>query len=147
MSVLADRLHDEHTIMLDLLKKLRATGPATPEGHDLLLKARNLIINHLKQEDEHLYPVLRANEFTQDVAATFADEMAPLAERFIQFFERYDTPTATEEFNSELGRLMASLQRRITREEYVLLPTYKQIRIAEEQARQGELDLECLLTA
>ena len=140
MSLLADQLHHEHAIMLDVLKQLRTTGPATEAGHELLLKARSLIINHLQQEDDHIYPVLRANEFTHDIATNFSEEMGLLAQRFIDFFERYDAPDNTSEFSSELGRLLAILQKRISREEYVLLPTYKQLRISEENARQGVLD-------
>ena len=142
MSALAHILHDEHRIILNLLKDLRRVGPSSPEGHEMLIKARTLILQHLKTEDEQLYPVLRENELTADIAQTFSEEMAPLASRFLAFFERYDSQPDCPDFATELGRLLAALQRRITREECVLLPTYKQLRLRQEDVRQGELDLE-----
>jgi len=142
MSELAHILHDEHQIILNLLKDLRRVGPSSPEGRNTLMKARTLIVEHLRKEDEQLYPVLHESEITADIAQTFADEMAPLASRFLAFFERYDTTPDCPDFAPELGRLLAALQRRITREECVLLPTYKQLRLRQEDVRQGELDLE-----
>lgn len=141
MSQLADRLHAEHETMLDLLKRLRTAGPENAEGHQMLIDARDLILHHLKQEDDHLYPVLRANQFTSDIAETFSSEMSPLAQRFIDFFDKYDLPEDSTAFKSELGRLLAALQKRIAREEYVLLPTYKQIRLSAEENQQHELAL------
>ena len=78
MSELAHILHDEHRTILNLLKDLRRVGPSSPEGHNTLMKARTLIVEHLRKEDEQLYPALRESEITADIAQTFADEMAPL---------------------------------------------------------------------
>ncbi|MAT35599.1 MAG: hypothetical protein CMK06_10770 [Ponticaulis sp.] len=103
MSELAHILHDEHRIILNLLKDLRRVGPSSPEGHNTLMKARTLIVEHLRKEDEQLYPVLRESEITADIAQTFADEMAPLASRFLAFFERYDTSPDCPDFAPDLA--------------------------------------------
>ena len=132
MSQLAHTLHDEHQIILDLLKSLRASGANTPEGLGKLREARTLIMSHLEKEDQHVYPVLQKHEATKDVASLYADEMLSLSSRVCDFFDHFEATPDASTFSSELGRLLAALQTRIAKEEYVLLPAYKELRLREE---------------
>lgn len=59
MSVLVERLKREHTVIVDVLNKVKEIGINSKEGQGKLLSIKNALLAHLKVEDEQLYPTLK----------------------------------------------------------------------------------------
>ena len=58
MGDLIKELRAGHADIFDLLLRVKALGVHTPEGQKTFIAARASLIEHLRQEDEELYPVL-----------------------------------------------------------------------------------------
>jgi hypothetical protein len=86
------------------------------------------IHDHLKVEDEDVYPVLMdsGNAEVKRTATRFQTNMGGLAEEFESYFERYRSPDQISGdpalFNYETRRIFELLRHRMRREEKDLYP-------------------------
>ncbi len=114
-------LKQQHEQILKLLGDAKTLGIASKESKQLLLKGKHLILQHLKHEDDHVYPVLMSNKETQYLATIFSEDMKGLARTAIEFFAKMEAGTEDDMvLAKELGRLIANLKLRISKEEGVL---------------------------
>ena len=121
---LIDKLKLQHIQILNLLDEARALGVSSEEGKKKLYQGKKLILEHLKLEDEQLYPQLMRMELTKNLARMFSDEMRNLSSIVIDFFDRYEKGNEDEiELAMLLGKVTANLKLRISKEETML---YKQ---------------------
>jgi len=123
-SPLIANLRDEHVHMRAVLEAVRRAGIATPEGQRQLAHARQLIVDHLRHEDVHLYPALRACPQTQQLANEYADQMQELSREIMAFFHGMEHERDDLVFARGFGKLMGTLNKRWTREEVRLYPAY-----------------------
>lgn len=93
ISELIERFKREHHEIDRALKEAKLLGAATPKGHKRLLEARDLIIQHLKEENDELYPSLAAagknNPIISEDLERFKETLEPVTDKAIAFFERY----------------------------------------------------------
>jgi hypothetical protein len=123
---LTDILRDQHAQLYALLDELQRLGLAGPEGRERLQKARQAMLAHLSLEDRRLYPALRANPSTADLAGRYADEMQQLTPALLAFFDAYHESNADPQaFARSLDQLLVVLQQRTSREEERLYPAYE----------------------
>lgn len=125
MSRLVLTLRDQHAQMRHLLDQVRLHGIGSDAGRARLRQARDLIVEHLRQEDAELYPALHRHAGTQALAQTYAEEMHQLSGEILGFFDSWQQGGGDLAFARHYGRLLALLNRRWTREEVRLYPAYE----------------------
>ncbi len=59
MSALIDEFKKDHSEIIDTLKEIKELGVLSEEGQAKLISAKESLLEHLRKEDELLYPVLR----------------------------------------------------------------------------------------
>ncbi|MCB0364392.1 MAG: hemerythrin domain-containing protein [Bdellovibrionaceae bacterium] len=124
-SPLVNQLKSEHRKIQEVFQKIREVGGSSPEGRALLFEAKDLILSHIKTEDEHIYPSLARSAEGREVAEGFAREMGNLSQAIIDFFAKYEKGDESAiQFAVDLGRVMGAMSTRIIREESRLYEAY-----------------------
>ncbi len=59
MSALIDEFKKDHSEIIDTLKEIKELGVLSEEGQAKLISAKESLLEHLRKEDELLYPVLK----------------------------------------------------------------------------------------
>ncbi len=123
-------LETEHAAIMDMLKRVLRKGVHTVEGRNELTEANELLCNHLKKEDEILFPALRdisKNDVDLfDLLNTFEKEMKSLTRYCKNFFEKYSVYGGGIDFLKDFDKLYSLLWKRIKNEELYLYPKYKE---------------------
>jgi len=130
---IVDQLKQEHSKILVHLREVKKQGIHTMEGRNALMAAKDLLCQHLKNEDKKLYPGLKKlaknNKKTKAMIAEFIEEMKE-ASKFCQaFFEKYAISGGGIEFFQDFEKLYNLLKNRIQKEESVLYPEYKKLQL------------------
>lgn len=132
MSKLVDELKKEHEVIVNVLSKVNRLGISTKEGQSELINAKKGLLEHLKKEDDLLYPVLHKeaenDESLQRTLKFFATEMEKITVFVLDFFSKYEKGGSGLEFSKDYGRLFSSLQSRINKEESMLYKAYNKIK-------------------
>lgn len=132
MSALVERLKREHTVIVDVLNKVKEIGINSKEGQGKLLSIKNALLAHLKVEDEQLYPTLKKeaekNVTLRGTLDLFAREMETISKEALSFLGKYSSGGSGLEFARELGRLYMNLSQRIRKEETALYPEYDKLK-------------------
>jgi len=117
-------LKKEHVDITGALDRTSKVGIGTKEGQSELFKAKNLLLNHLKKEDEKLYPILneaaKNNEHLRRTLKSFAEDMDKISAAALSFFDKYATGGSGIEFAKDFGGLYSKLSMRIRKEETIL---------------------------
>jgi len=128
MSNLIDELKNEHRIMLDVLDQVRQLGISSVTGQDKFLSIRDLLISHMRKEDERYYPALeRAAETNETLKVTldyFARDMEVVSRRAMKLFDKYARGGSETEFSGDVKLLYMMLRDRIQIEEDTLFKKY-----------------------
>ncbi len=128
MSNLIDELKNEHRMLLDILDQVRVLGISSTSGQEKFLSIRDLLISHMKKEDEQYYPALkRAAENNEALRVTldyFARDMEVVSRRIMQVFDKYSRGGAEAEFSGDVKLLYMILRDRIRIEEDTLFRKY-----------------------
>jgi iron-sulfur cluster repair protein YtfE (RIC family) len=128
MSSLLEELQNEHRIMLDILDQVRHLGISSKTGQDKFLSIRDLLISHMRKEDERYYPALRRaaenNEALKLTLDYFARDMAVVSRRAMQVFDKYAQGGTEKDFAGDLTLLYMTLKDRIRIEEETLFKKY-----------------------
>ena len=68
-------------------------GIITKEGQSKLFSAKADLLVHLKNEDEHLYPILRKeaenNKHLESILNLFSSEMEDISKSVMEFIDKY----------------------------------------------------------
>lgn len=128
MSGLLEELKNEHRIMLDILDQVRQLGISSKTGQDKFLSIRDLLISHMRKEDERYYPALKQaaenNEALKLTLDYFARDMKVVSRRAMQVFDKYAQGGTDAEFTGDLTLLYMTLKDRIRIEEENLFKKY-----------------------
>ena len=131
MSDLIVNFIEDHKIILDALNSSKALKINTPQGRKELEKARNTLLNHLKQEDELMYPELfreaGRNENLKTILDIFAREMDEITGFAVDFFNKAASGADNLDYMKKFGRLTALLKDRMRKEETLLYKEYEKI--------------------
>lgn len=125
MTTLIDTLLSEHKQIFSLLDSLQKNGHTSDAGGACLAQLRQLIVGHLGREDSRLYPALAAHQSTRAMAAEYQEEMKAISREVKNFFDHAKAIKDPLEFSRSLGRMVARLRARMTREEIRLYPAYR----------------------
>lgn len=133
MARLIDELKRDHVTIEGMLARVKDTSITNKEAHRILIAAQATLLSHLKKEDAQLYPVL--NKAAQDDPALkrtvdfYSKDMEEISSNAISFFQKYSSDDAVIdlEFAKALGRLFATISRRLRSEENTLYKAYDKV--------------------
>ncbi len=128
MSRLTTELKADHQRIIGALGTAKGLGISTPEGHAALMSARDQLLQHLKKEDDQLYPVLRGAAIEdaemRRMVDYFSRDMEMIAPAVMAFFDKYGQPTASPAFTADFERFFTLLMGRIQKEQTVLFEAF-----------------------
>ena len=124
MKNLIDELKSEHRTILAILGQIKALGISSQAGQEKLLAARDLLIAHMRKEDEHYYPTLKkAAESSKELKMLmdyFIADMQAVSKKAIGLFDKYAEGGDEAEFAGEIKLLYVTLKDKIQSEEETL---------------------------
>ncbi len=131
MPDLITTLEHEHKSIMTLLEKARGLGPNSPEGRKILGEATRLLMQHMKRDDEEVFPVLEraadSNGAVKEALRWFVVHRTISAEAVSAVCERLQSPASEFEYAKDFGSLMAIVTNRLQREESILYPVFRQV--------------------
>ncbi len=114
-----------------MLKEVKRLGIHSKEGQSKLMSAKGVLLDHLKSEDEQLYPVLKKeaehNRKLKRELDMFAMEPEYVSRVVEEFFDTYSEGVTSKDFAINFESLFAALHARITHEEEALYREYETI--------------------
>ncbi len=131
MSVLIDQLKEEHSEIFAELNEADNLGIITKEGQNKLFSTKADLLVHLKNEDEHLYPVLRKeaenNKHLEIILSSFSSEMKNISTSVMKFIEKYSDGVLDSKYVESFETIFETLSARMKKEESVLFAEYEKI--------------------
>lgn len=121
---LIEELHNQHREIIKLLKKIQEDKNIDIIDNNFKV-LKTVLISHLINEDNYLYPNLRSLDITKEISDSYEDEMSEISSEIMNFYTRYEKGEKTEIFNQEIKNIIDKLIYRITKEEKELYPIFK----------------------
>jgi len=130
MSNLIEELKNEHKIILEILDQVKTLGISSASGQEKLLSAKDLLIAHMKKEDEKYYPALkRAAENNKEIMIMldyFIKDMEDVSKKAMFLFNKYSQGGDEADFTGDVKILYMTLKDRILTEEKTLFEKFGQ---------------------
>lgn len=124
MSILIEELRHEHSDIIATLNEVKKLGILSKEGRTKLLAAKAVLLEHLQNEDERLYPILKKiaehNKALENTLDLFAMDMKNVSNIVKNFFTKFSSGVADDEIQKEFTLLFTALGERIKNEEDLL---------------------------
>ena len=125
-------LKSQHRSIVSTMSEIdnQLNGPTNLKNSvEKLNKITDLLFNHLEREDKVLYPTLKGNKNTQEIAKKYFYDMERLSCVAIDFFKRYCSNKEglkifIEDFVNSYSLFRELLKVRIKREETELYPAF-----------------------
>ena len=132
MSMLIEEFKKEHSGFVEALKEVEELGILTKEGHAKLMYLLPDLLDHLWNEDERLYPVLRRasehNKTLKEILSFFVNGLSAIHEEMLIFMTKYAKGVVIDSnFQRDYERLFGALGKRIEYEEEILFLEYKML--------------------
>jgi len=126
-----EKLKKEHAVIIDALSQAKSIGVTTEKGRLLLLEAKKTLLEHLKNEDTYLYPVLNKASQSDDNLKTLisedVSEIGAVADMAIKFFDKCENNQTDAQYVEDFKELFKSLLYRIHNEEETIYAEYDKI--------------------
>ncbi len=131
MSALIEGFKKEHSEIIATLNEVEELGILSEEGQAKLASVEASLLEHLWNEDERLYPVLRKeaerNKKLKEILDVFANDAENIYGDMLEFFGKYSEGAIDSKFEGEFEHLFATLRTRIRNEENFLYSEYEKI--------------------
>ncbi len=131
MSALIDEFKKDHSEIIDTLKEIKELGVLSEEGQAKLISAKESLLEHLRKEDELLYPVLKKeaehNDRLKELLDVFAKDMENVSRVVMDFFDKYSEDVIDSAVTDEFEHLFAAFRNRIRHEEDILYEEHEKI--------------------
>ncbi len=131
MLVLIDQLIKEHSQIFDELTEANRLGIITKEGQSKLFSAKADLLVHLKNEDEHLYPILKKeaenNKNLESILNSFSSEMEDISKSVMEFIDKYSNGVLDSKYVESFDSIFATLSARMKKEESIIFAEYEKI--------------------
>ena len=131
MLVPIEKFKKEHSNIIEALKEVEELGIHTKEGHAKLMSLTANLLKHLRNEDKHLYPVLRKasehNKKLKEILSLFANGLGAIYVEMLGFMAKYYKGIKDNNFQREYEMLFGALSKRIEYEENILYDEYKKL--------------------
>lgn len=129
-----NRQHQEIGAQVKEIELALTPENATNNAFDLSMKISRLaglISIHLKTEDDHLYPNLKAqaDEKVRKIAEQFSQEMGGIAQAFTEYKNNYRIASGIkanpDKFIQDTTDILKALKKRVSNEDHILYPLLK----------------------
>ena len=131
MSALIEGFKKEHSEIITTLNEVEELGILSEEGQAKLASVKASLLEHLWNEDERFYPVLRKeaerNKKLKEILDVFANDAENIYGDMLEFFGKYSEGAIDSKFEGEFEHLFATLRTRIRNEEYFLYSEYEKL--------------------
>jgi len=128
MKNLINELKGEHKMILDILGQIKALGISSRAGQEKLLAARDLLMAHMRKEDEKYYPELRrvaeSRKELKILMDYFISDMEAVSKKAMRLFDKYAQGGNETAFAGEIKLLYLALKDRIQTEEETLFEKF-----------------------
>ena len=129
------QLKQEHVRIIYLLEEILTETKKVEEDSKLIPKLRELklvLVNHLKLEDNLLYPVFEKAKDVKmnELGKGFSEEMLAISKVALKFFADFENEEVSklvkdEEFKKQLQGIIKVVKKRVSIEEKILFPAYQ----------------------
>ena len=132
MSALIEVFKKDHSKIIEALKEVKELGVLTKEGQAKLTYIIPDLLNHLWDEDDQLYPVLRKasehNKKLKEILSLFVNGLETIHEEMLTLITKYAKGVVKDSnFQREYERLFDALSKRIQYEEEILYDEYNNL--------------------
>jgi hemerythrin superfamily protein len=131
MSDFIYELKQEHSQIRVSLQEISSMDLHSKEARKKLLEMKALFINHIKKEDEEIYPKLKevsSNDAQFMNILNYLESEIRLISQFVSiFFDRVPDKKASQGLNREFSLISSTLIKRIDHEEEIFFPEYEKI--------------------
>ncbi len=131
MSALIDEFKKDHSEIIDTLKEIKELGVLSEEGQAKLISVKESLLEHLKKEDELLYPVLKKeaehNKKLKELLDVFAADMENVSRIVMEFFDKYSEEVTDNAAPEAFEELFAAFRNRLRNEEDILYEEHEKI--------------------
>ncbi len=131
MSALIEEFKKEHSEIIEAFKEVEELGILTKEGQTKFMFLSVDLLDHLWNEDEQLYPVLREaaehNKKLKEILSFFINGLGAIHEEMLHFIMQYYQGPIDSNFQREYERLFDALIKRIGYEENILYGEYEEL--------------------
>ena len=131
MSALIEEFKREHSQIIETLKEVKELDIHTKKGKARLMSVKASLLEHLKEEDEKFYPVLRKeaeqNKELKEELEIFAKDWGNVSSVAFEIFDKYDKSVLEEESSWDFETLFTTLRHRMKNEEDFLYGEYEKI--------------------
>ena len=131
MSALIEGFKKEHSDIVDALQEVKELGILTKEGQAKLMSVKTSLLEHLKEEDEKFYPVLRKeaaqNKKLKEELDIFAKDFESVSKVVLEFFDRFEKGVLGTRLLWDFETLIMVLRNRIMNEEIFLYGEYENL--------------------
>jgi hemerythrin-like domain-containing protein len=129
------QLKEEHVQIVRLFEETESYASGkNPNGSNLnssMNEWKEVLIQHLKLEDEALYPKFKNSESEEckNLGEKFSEEMSTISKAALVFFDKYNSTESSdlinnEEFVNELAEIINVIKKRVEVEETILFPAF-----------------------
>lgn len=131
MKTLVEKLKRDHAELLGRLEAFRSgQGISGRQWKENLFAAKKLFEDHLREEDEKLYPVLLKHAdrdpVLKNITERFVREMRSVTEQTRAFFAKYSDSSSGTVFMQEYAALLTRLKTRMEEEEKDLFRIFEE---------------------
>ena len=129
------QLKQEHVRIIYLLEEILTETKKVEEDSKLIPKLRELklvLVNHLKLEDNLLYPVFEKAKDAKmnELGKGFSEEMLAISKVALKFFADFENEDVSKlikdlEFKKQLQGIIKVVKKRVSIEEKILFPAYQ----------------------
>ncbi|MBT6774515.1 hemerythrin domain-containing protein [Candidatus Woesearchaeota archaeon] len=129
------QLKQEHVRIIYLLEEILTETKKVEEDSKLIPKLRELklvLVNHLKLEDNLLYPVFEKAKDAKmnELGKGFSEEMLAISKVALKFFADFENEDVSKlikdlEFKKQLQGIIKVVKKRVSVEEKILFPAYQ----------------------
>jgi Hemerythrin HHE cation binding domain len=128
MPNLIEELKNEHKIILKILDEVKIFGISSSSGQQKLLSAKDLLIAHMKKEDEQYYPALKRaaanNKDLKIMLDYFVKDMEDVSNKAMCLFDKCSQGGDEADFAGDVTLLYMTLKDRIRTEEHTLFEKF-----------------------
>ena len=128
---LSDELRREHIDVMKMLEEMKAAVHHSDDKRMHVIEVMDGLLNHLRKEDELLYPVLTAAAAADrrlakllEISSRDMDEISRIAADLFSIPREKQSDTA---FFRNLGGFIALIRQRVMKEEAILFPEYDRL--------------------
>ncbi len=133
MENIIETLKKEHLEIQDILQKVQSSSATSKENLKLIYEFSGKLMEHIKKEDEYVYPELeRLAKDDVGLRVTldmFKDEMEQISEALHGFLSKYPDASSIDnnkdDFVKDLSRMIILLKNRIMKEEIIIFKQFQ----------------------